>query len=64
MLQSFKNWTNGLVATIVKDAETLLNLKDAVQRMPSISSNDRSKYLVAAKNCKKGMQNVHSIVIT
>lgn len=55
MLQSFKSWTDGLVATIVKDAETLLNLKDAVQRMPSISNNERSKYLVAAKNCKKGM---------
>ena len=55
ILQSVENWTDGLVATIVKDAETLLNLKDAVQRMPSISSNERSKYLVAAKNCKKGM---------
>ena len=31
MLQSFKTWTDDLVATIVKDAATLLNLKDAVQ---------------------------------
>ena len=39
MLQSFENWTDGMVGTIVKDAETLLNLKDAVQRMASISSH-------------------------
>ena len=55
ILQSLKSWTDGLVATIVKDAETLLNQKDAVQRMPSISSTERIKCLVAAQNCKKGM---------
>ena len=30
ILKSFHSWTDGLVATIVKSAETLLNAKDAV----------------------------------
>ena len=55
ILQSFKSWTDGLVSPIVKDADTLLNEKDAVQRMPSSSSNERIKHFVAAQNCKKGM---------
>ncbi|KAJ7377534.1 hypothetical protein OS493_028517 [Desmophyllum pertusum] len=55
ILQSLNYWTDGLVATIVKDAETLLNAKDAVQTIPSMTANARRKYFVAAKNCKKSM---------
>ena len=36
ILQSLKSWTDGLVATIVKEAEVLLNAKDAIQKMPSL----------------------------
>lgn len=62
MLQSLKSWTDGLVGTIVKDAEALLNCKDAVQTTPSLTVTSRKKYLVGAKNCKKGMYEctVHS----
>ena len=55
MLRSLKSWTDGLVATIVKEAEALLNVKDAIQKMPSLTSPSRETYLVAAKNCQKGM---------
>ena len=55
MLNSLNSWTEGLVDTIVKDAEALLNAKEAVQPMPSVSANAKRKFLVAAKNCKRGM---------
>lgn len=54
-LQSLKSWTTGLVSTIVTEAEILLNVKDAVQVMPSLTPDSRNKFLVAAKDCKKGM---------
>lgn len=54
-LQSLKSWTTGLVSTIVTEAEILLNVKDAVQVMPSLTPDSRKKFLVAAKDCKKGM---------
>lgn len=65
-LQSLKSWRDGLVETIVKDAEALLNCKDAVQAMPSITATSKKKYLVGAGNCKKGMYEctVHSDHIT
>ena len=55
ILKSLHYWRDGLVATIVKDAETLLNAKDAVQLMPSMGANAKRKFLVAAKNYKRGM---------
>ena len=55
ILKSFHSWTDGLVATIVKSAETLLNAKDAVQPMPCMIADAKRKFLVAAKNCKRGM---------
>ena len=62
MLQSLNSWTDGLVKTIVKEAEALLNCKDAVQNMPSLTVTSRKRYLVGAQNCKKGMYEctVHS----
>ena len=54
-LQSFTGCTAGLVATIVEGAETLLNCKDAIQRVPSLASVSQAKYLVAANNCKRRM---------
>ena len=62
MLQSLNSWTDDLVKTIVKEAEALLNCKDAVQNMPSLTVTSRKKYLVGAQNCKKGMYEctVHS----
>ena len=44
-----------LVTGIVKEAEILLNTRDAIQRMPSFGTDGFSKYLVAAKNCKRRM---------
>ena len=66
ILQSLKSWTDGLVETIAKDAEALLNCKDAVQAIPSITVTSKKKYLVGAQNCKKGMYEctVHSDHIT
>ena len=55
ILQSLKSWTDGLVATIVKEAEALLNAKDAIQKMRSLEPTFKESYLVAAKNCQKGM---------
>ena len=55
MLQSMKKWTDGLVDTIVQGAKALLNCKDAVQPMPSLTVTSRKKFLVGAQNCKKGM---------
>ena len=55
ILKSFHPWTDGLVAIIVKSAETLLNTKDAVQPMPCMVADAKRKFLVAAKNCKRGM---------
>ena len=62
MLKSQKKWTDGLVDTIVTAAEALLNCKDAVQTMPSLTVPSRKKFLVGARNCKKGMYEctVHS----
>ena len=62
MLQSLNSWTDDLVKTTVKEAEALLNCKDAVQNMPSLTVTSRKKYLVGAQNCKKGMYEctVHS----
>ena len=54
ILKSMKNWTNGLVDTIVQRAEALLNCKDAIQAMPSLTVASRKKFLVGAQN-KKGM---------
>ena len=55
MLKPMENWTNGLVDTIVQAAEALLNCKDAIQTMPSLTVTLRKKFLVGAQNCKKGM---------
>ena len=44
-----------LVTGIVKEAENLLNTRDAIQRMPSFGADGFCKYLVAAKNCKRRM---------
>lgn len=55
VLQSLKSWSDSLVATIVKEAEALLTVKDALQKMPSIISLSKETYLVAAKNCQKGV---------
>ena len=54
ILKSMKNWTDGLVDTIVQGAEALLNCKDAIQTMPSLTVASRKKFLVGAQN-KKGM---------
>ncbi|KAK3712178.1 hypothetical protein QZH41_005805 [Actinostola sp. cb2023] len=54
-LQSISGCTAGLVATIVKEAENLLNCKNAIQQMPSLGAGNQRKFLVAAKTCKKGM---------
>jgi len=55
MLQSMTKWTDGLVDTNVQGAKALLNCKDAVQIMPSLTVTSKKKFLVGAKNCKKGM---------
>lgn len=55
MLKSMENWTNGLVDTIVQAAEALVNCKDTIQTMPSLTVALRKKFLVGAQNCKKGM---------
>ena len=49
-----ENWTNSLVDTTVRAAEALLNCKDAIQTMPSLTVALRKKF-VGAQNCKKGM---------
>lgn len=55
-LFSVKELSKGLVQTIVKEAEKLLNQPNTMQRMPSISATDGPlKYIVATKNCKRGM---------
>ncbi|KAK3711391.1 hypothetical protein QZH41_003530 [Actinostola sp. cb2023] len=43
-----------LAEVIFKEAEKLLNTKDAVQKKPSLEEG-KIKYLVAARKCKKGM---------
>ena len=46
----------GLVTTVVKEAEKLLNCPNSVERMPSMNPTDpTTKYLVAAKDAKTGM---------
>ena len=46
----------GLIKTIVKGAEQLLNNPNSVQRMPTLTSDPtRKKYLVAGANSKTGM---------
>ena len=55
MLKSMENLTNSLVDTIVQAAEALLNCKDTIQTMPSLTVALRKKFLVGAQNCKKGM---------
>ena len=46
----------GLVTTVVKEAEKLLNCPNSVRRMLSMNPTDpRTKYLVAAKDDKTGM---------
>ena len=46
----------GLVTTVVKETEKLLNCPNSVQRMPSMNPTDpKTKYLVAAKDAKSGM---------
>ena len=44
-----------LISTIVKEAKKLLNIKNAIQKMPSLEPNQRVKYMVAAKTCKNGL---------
>ena len=45
-----------LVTTVVKEAEKLLNCLNFAQRMPSLNPTDpKTKYLVAAKDAKRGM---------
>ena len=44
----------GLVTTVVKEAEKLLNCLNSVQRMPSMNPTDpKTKYLMAAKDAKR-----------
>ena len=46
----------GLVTTVVKEAEKLLNCLNSVQRMPSMNPTDpKTKYLMAAKDAKRGI---------
>ena len=46
----------GLVTTVVKEAEKLLNCPNSAQRMPSMNPTDpKTKYFVAAKDAKRGM---------
>ena len=46
----------GLVTTVVKEAEKLLNCPNSVERMPYMNPTDpKTKYLVAAKDAKTGM---------
>ena len=55
-LLSIKDLSEGLVGTIIKEAEKLLNSPNTIQRMPLMSSKHLPvKYLVAAKNSKRGM---------
>ena len=56
MLKSMKNWNNGFVDTIAQAVEALLNCKDAIQTMPSLTVASRKKFLVlriATKGCTK-----------
>ena len=55
MLKSMKNWNNGFVDTIAQAVEALLNCKDAIQTMPSLTVASRKKFLVGAQNCNKEM---------
>ena len=51
---SIKELTNGLILTIIKEAEKLLNSPDAIKTVPSLNPvRNLSKYFVAAKDCKK-----------
>ena len=55
-LLSIEELSEGLVRKIVKEAKKLLNIPNAIRMMPSLRAKDRPvKYLVAAKNCKRGM---------
>ena len=46
----------GLVTTVIKEAEKLLNCPNSVERMPSMNPTDpKTKYFVAAKDAKTGM---------
>lgn len=42
-----------LMKGIVKEAENLLNTRDAIQRMPSLDVGGICKYLVASASCRK-----------
>ena len=44
-----------LMKGIVKEAENLLNTRDAIQRMPSLDVGGICKYLVASSSCRKKM---------
>ena len=44
-----------LISTIVKEAKKLLNIKNAIQKMPSLEPSQRGKYMVAAKTCQNGL---------
>lgn len=55
-LQCINACPAGLIETIVKEAQNLLNCNNAIQQMPSLGGVDKKKkYLVTAKTCKKGM---------
>ena len=55
-LYSIKELTDGLIRTIIKEAERLLNSPDAIKSVPSLNPvRNRTKYFVAAKDCKKQM---------
>ena len=45
----------GLIGTIVKEAQNLLNCNTAIQQMPSLGGADKKKKYLAAKTSKKGM---------
>ena len=50
-----------LMKGIVKEAENLLNTRDAIQRMPSLDVGGICKYLVASSSCRKKNVRMHGL---
>ena len=64
ILKSLHYWKDGLVATIVKDAETLLNAKDAVQQCRPWELMRKGSFWWLQKIVKQACTNVQSSMIT
>jgi len=55
-LYQINELSKGLIQTIIREAENLLNTPNAIERVPSLNSHgNREKYFVAAKDCKRHM---------